>query len=87
MTYQRTLNYLTTQHGETFALLPEGTRIRSKSHPHLTGVIKHYEWHVETNTISPIPYCIGWDDSDRACAELGWFFVYSGPGGIEPTDG
>jgi len=63
-------------------LLPEGTRIRSTTCPELTGIIKHYEWN-DHGILSPIPYCIEWDDSARACEKLGWFFVYAGIDGIE----
>ncbi len=62
-------------------LLPEGTRVRSAAEPSLTGVIKHYEW-TNRDTISPIPYCIGWDDSHEAARLLGWLFVYSSPEGV-----
>ena len=63
-------------------LLPEGARVRSIRHPELTGRIKHYEWNAP-GVLSPIPYCIGWDDSARACEVLGWLFVYAGPDGVE----
>ena len=62
--------------------LSPGDRVRSIQHPELTGVIKHYEYH-ERGWLSPIPYCIGWDDSARACAVLGWLFVYASDAGVE----
>ena len=69
--------------GDTMDILPEGTRIRSIQHPELTGVIKHYEYN-RPGLLSPIPYCIGWDDSAHAAALLGWLFVYPSPSAIEP---
>ena len=57
-------------------ILVEGTRVRSIEHPELTGVIKHWEWN-KPGVLSPIPYCIGWDDSSRACELLGFLFVYA----------
>jgi len=65
-------------------LLPEGARIRSRKHPQLTGVIKHYEWRTDVAQLSPIPYCVGWDDSALAHDILGWMFVYPHPDSIEP---
>lgn len=59
------------------ALLAEGTRVRSRQHPDLTGYVKHYEWN-KPGKLSPIPYCIGWDDPHRACGVLGWLFVWTG---------
>lgn len=64
------------------ALLPSGTRIRSVRHPELTGYIKGYEF-TRSGMISPIPYCIGWDDSPRAAKELGMLFVYATVDSIE----
>ena len=65
-------------------ILPEGTRVRSIEHPELTGYIKHWEYNAP-GILSTIPYCIGWDDSARACAELGWFFVYASDRSVEPV--
>jgi hypothetical protein len=72
----------TTYRGEVW---PERTRIRSTIDPTLTGVIKHWEYN-RPGVLSPVPYCIGWDDSARAAAVLGWFFVYASDNGIEPAD-
>jgi hypothetical protein len=71
-----------TKSGEEIALIPEGTRIRHKRLPHLTGYIKAHEWS-GPGTISAIPYLIGWDDSEAAARELGWLFVYAGNESIE----
>ena len=67
---------------ETVPALAEGDRVRSREHPELTGYIKHYEW-TKPGQLSPIPYCIGWDDSALACEVLGWFFVYASDAGVE----
>ena len=64
-------------------LLPEGARVRSATVPTLTGYIKHYEW-TNAERISPIPYCIGWDDSAEAARRLGFMFVYASPEGVVP---
>ena len=32
------------------ALLAEGTRVRSRQHPDLTGYVKHYEWNKPGNS-------------------------------------
>lgn len=69
--------------GSTADILPEGTRIRSKEYPELTGIIKHYEWN-KPGVLSPIPYCIGWDDSGAAHDALGWMFVYASDNSVEP---
>ena len=63
--------------------LAEGTRVRHREHPELTGVIKHYEWNAP-GVLSAIPYCIGWDDSALACERLGFLFVYATDDGVEP---
>ena len=75
------------EHGEQrwLEVLPVGTRIRSKQHPELTGYVKAHEYH-ESGAISPIPYLIGWDDSEAASRTLGWLFVYASESGIEPLD-
>jgi hypothetical protein len=65
-------------------LLEEGARVRSRQHPELTGYVKHYEWNAP-GRLSPIPYCIGWDDSARAAATLGWLFVYASDASVEPA--
>ena len=67
---------------EVWPLLAEGTRIRHKRAPYLTGYIKHYEYLIGGG-ISAIPYCIGWDDSARAHEVLGFLFVYASDEGIE----
>jgi hypothetical protein len=59
-----------------------GQRCRSKQHPELTGRVKAYEWN-KPGVLSPIPYCIEWDDSSRAAGLLGWFFVYASDDGVE----
>jgi hypothetical protein len=74
-----------TKSGEVIALLPVGTRIRSIQHPELTGYIKAHEY-ADREHISPIPYLIGWDDSQRAAETLGWFFVYASNGGVESVE-
>ncbi len=78
-----TLIPVTFADGTRGAILPERTRVRSTVHPELTGVIKHWEFN-RPGVLSPVPYCIGWDDSPRAAALLGWFFVYAGPDGVVP---
>lgn len=65
-------------------VLPERTRVRSREHPELTGVIKHWEYN-RPGVLSPVPYCIGWDDSAEACRVLGWFFVYASDDDVEPV--
>ena len=78
--------------GSDGLILPEGTRVRSRQHPELTGYIKHYEWNKafrrgdDANVLSSVPYCIGWDDSARAADLLGWFFVYASDDGVEPVE-
>lgn len=75
-----------TKGGESIDLLPVGTRIRHRNHG-LTGTIKAHEWNnIQNRIISPIPYLIGWDDSERAADLLGWFFVYASNESVEPTD-
>lgn len=70
-------------HPENYApKLNPGDRCRSIRHPELTGTIKHYEHH-ERGWLSPMPYCVGWDDSSRACALLGWLFVYASDASVE----
>jgi hypothetical protein len=64
-------------------VLPERTRVRSRQHPELTGVIKHWEYN-RPGVLSPVPYCIGWDDSGLAHDLLGLFFVYASDDGVEP---
>lgn len=64
-------------------LIPPGTRVRSTVDPTLTGYVKHWEWNAP-GVISGIPYCIGWDDSERAHEVLGFLFVYAIEGGVEP---
>lgn len=66
-------------------LLPPGTRVRSVSHPELTGTIKGHEW-TRPHEISPIPYCIGWDDSSAASKTLGMLFVYATIEGVEAIE-
>lgn len=66
-------------------VLPVGTRVRSKKHPELTGYVKRHEYH-ESGRISPIPYCIGWDDSAATYIKLGMGFVYATDGSIEAID-
>jgi hypothetical protein len=68
--------------GTTIVPLPIGARIRSVRRPHLTGRIEGYEWNAP-GVLSAIPYRIAWDDSSRACDELGWFWFYAIPEGIE----
>ncbi len=67
---------------EVMPLLAPGQRVRHRTHPELTGYVKHYEYH-ESGKLSPIPYCIGWDDSHAAAQALGWFFVYAGDESVE----
>jgi hypothetical protein len=68
--------------GTTGEILPEGTRIRDRKRPELTGVIKHWEYN-KPGILSPVPYCIGWDDSGLAHEVLGWFFVYASDFSVE----
>ena len=75
-----------TSEGNFIEVLPVGTRIRSKSHPELLGTIRGYECH-ESGKLSPIPYCISWDNTDRAYRLLGWMFIYSDPDSVEAIDG
>lgn len=63
-------------------LIDPGTRIRSKQHPELTGLMDRWEYH-ESGRVSGIPYHVTWDDSGHACDLLGWLFVYASDGGIE----
>lgn len=72
--------------GTTGDILGEGTRVRSKRHPHLTGYIKAWEYN-RPGVLSPVPYLIRWDDSSEAARLLGWFFVYSADDGVEPEGG
>ena len=76
--------------GDPAPLLQEGDRVRSKKHPELTGRVKHYEYNdnpkYPRGTLSPIPYCIGWDDSGEACRVLGWFFVYASDASVEKVE-
>jgi hypothetical protein len=63
-------------------LLPVGTPVRSVRHPELTGRIKCHEW-TAPGRISPIPYNVDWDNSDRAYETLGWFWIYQSLDSIE----
>ncbi len=72
--------------GTTIDVLPEGLRIRSVKHPRLAGSLAKHECH-ESGKISPIPYCIQWDDSAEARDVLGRLFVYAGVDQIEPEPG
>jgi len=74
-----------TSEGKPIEVLPIGTRIRSKSHPELLGTIRQYEYH-ENGKLSPIPYCISWDNTDKAYRLLGWMFIYSDPDNVEVRD-
>lgn len=56
------------------ALTP-GTRIRHRRHPELTGRIENIE-RQDNGHPSAIPYCLDWDDSDRAHDVLGMLFNY-----------
>ena len=71
-----------TTEGKLIEVYPIETRVRSKDHPELTGVIRQLEFH-ESGKISPIPYCISWDDNSKAYDLLGWMFIYSDPESIE----
>ena len=86
MTPERIPVVFAADHGRTepAEVLPEGTRIRSKLVPELTGVIKHWEYN-RPGVLSPIPYCIGWDDSSRAHEALGFLFVYASDDSVEPV--
>jgi len=75
-----------TSEGKPIKVLPVGTRIRSKSHPELLGIIRQHEYH-ESGKLSPIPYCISWDDDPMAYRLLGWMFIYSGVDSIEVVNG
>ena len=70
--------------GEIIKVLPVGTRIRHKKYPELKGVIYGHEYH-ESGKISPLPYCVHWEDNSKASDILGWFFVYPDPENIEAT--
>jgi hypothetical protein len=78
--------------GTIGTILPEGTRVRHRQHPGLTGYIKHWEYNRSIdrgdarNILSPIPYCIGWDDSERAYRTLGFMFVYPHPDNVLPME-
>ena len=69
--------------GEIIKVLPVGTKIRHKKHPELIGMIYGHEYH-KCGKISPMPYCVHWDDNSKASDILGWFFVYPEPTEIEP---
>jgi hypothetical protein len=66
-------------------VLPEGTRIRHKRHPELTGSIGNYEWNAP-GVLSALPYLIRWDDSSRAYDVLGGFGIYAPATSVEPVD-
>ena len=68
--------------GTVIEVLPVGTPVRHKRYPELIGKIVHYEYH-ESGKISPLPYCVHWNDSRRASELLGWFFVYPSRDEIE----
>ena len=68
------------------ALLKPQDRVRHKRYPELTGRVKQYEWSdnpAHKGQLSPLPYCIDWDDSRWASELLGWFFVYASDASVE----
>lgn len=71
--------------GTVIEVLPVGTIVRHKKHLELTGKIVHYEYH-ESGKLSPLPYCVHWDDSALAAKLLGWFFVYPSKSEIEEVN-
>ena len=72
------------QHAGTCLLAP-GQRVRSRRHPELTGRVKCLEWNAP-GVLSAVPYNVSWDDPNRACDVLGWFFIYASDAGIEALE-
>lgn len=68
-------NFLEDSSGDKLKLLPIGTKVRHKKYPKLIGQIVHYEYH-ECGKVSPLPYCVHWDNNSLASKLLGWFFIY-----------
>lgn len=69
------MNRIETSEGEFIELYSVGTKVRHKRYPELIGIIAHYEYH-ESGKISPLPYCVHWNNYQLAGEKLGWFFAY-----------
>jgi hypothetical protein len=69
------MNRMETSEGQIIEVLPIGTKVRHKEHPELIGIIVHYEYH-RSGKLSPLPYCVHWEDNALASKLLGWLFVY-----------
>ena len=67
--------------GTVIDVLLEGTRVRHTKHPHITGRIVRHEYH-ESGKISPLPYCVYWDDPD-AHKVLGSLSIYPSMSSVE----
>ena len=68
-------NHILDSTGEVLKLLPVRTRVRHRKHKHLVGEIIHYEWY-RYGVVSPMPYCVHWEDNSLAAKLLGFMFVY-----------
>ena len=74
-----------TASGEAIDVFPAETRVRSKKHPCLAGVIMHLEYH-ESGAISPLPYHIQWDNDVLARKLLGAFRMWACNDGVEAIE-
>ena len=69
------MNRIENSCGEIMELLPVGARIHHKEHSELTGKIAHYEY-CSSGKVSPLPYCVHWDNPLLAYELLGFFNIY-----------
>lgn len=53
-----------------------GARVRHRRHRELVGRVQAHEIHRETRKLSAVPYKVYWDDDAKACAVLGWMYLY-----------
>jgi hypothetical protein len=74
-----------TASGKAIDVFPAETRVCSKKHPCLTGVIMHLEYH-ESGAISTLPYHIQWDNDILARKLLGAFRMWAGDHSIEAIE-
>ena len=76
------MNKMETSSGEIIEVLPVGTTVRHKKYPELVGKIVRYEYH-ESGKLSPLPYCVHWEEGLKAGTLLGWFSIYPNHNEIE----
>lgn len=68
--------------GSEIEVIPVGTRVHSRRHKDLFGVVETHEYR-EAGVLSRMPYKVKWDDPVLARHLLGWWFIYAGPQDLE----